>query len=43
MPSLLTPLSSGERWGRPVSVLVAPDGALLVSDDLGNRVWRVSH
>ncbi len=36
-------LSSGERWGRPVAVLGAPDGALLISDDLGNRVWRVSH
>ena len=30
-------------WGRPVGVTVAPDGALLVSDDGGNMVWRVSH
>jgi glucose/arabinose dehydrogenase len=30
-------------WGRPVSVLVARDGALLVSDDGGHRVWRVSY
>jgi len=33
----------GRRWwGRPVDVLVAPDGALLISDDFGDRVYRVS-
>ena len=32
----------GWRWGRPVSLLVMPDGALLVSDDSGGRIWRVS-
>jgi glucose/arabinose dehydrogenase len=31
-----------ERWGRPVGVTVTPDGALLVSDDSGNRIWRVT-
>ncbi len=35
-------LADGSRWGRPVSLLVMPDGALLVSDDLGGRIWRVS-
>jgi glucose/arabinose dehydrogenase len=34
--------SGGTRWGRPVSLLVMPDGALLVSDDSGGRIWRVS-
>jgi glucose/arabinose dehydrogenase len=29
-------------WGRPVGVAVARDGALLVSDDSGNRIWKVS-
>jgi glucose/arabinose dehydrogenase len=29
-------------WGRPVGVTVARDGALLVSDDTGNRIWKVS-
>ncbi len=29
-----------ERWGRPVGVVVAPDGALLVSDDAGDRISR---
>src|SRR5688500_6996828 len=31
-----------ETWGRPVGVTVARDGALLVSDDGGNRIWKVS-
>lgn len=30
-------------WGRPVDVLVAPDGALLVSDDGSGTIWRVSY
>jgi glucose/arabinose dehydrogenase len=38
-------LSSANRnvWGRPVGLLVARDGALLVSDDGGSRIWRVSY
>lgn len=31
-----------EVFGRPVGVAVASDGALLVADDAGNTVWRVS-
>ena len=30
------------RWGRPVGITVARDGALLVSDDGGNRIWKIS-
>ena len=30
-------------WGRPVDVLVMPDGALLVSDDLAGAVYRISY
>lgn len=33
----------GNVWGRPVGVTVAKDGALLVSDDTGNCIWRVSY
>jgi glucose/arabinose dehydrogenase len=33
----------GDVWGRPVGVTVASDGALLVSDDGSNTVWRVSY
>lgn len=35
--------SDGSRWGRPVGLLVMPDGALLMSDDAGGRIWRVSY
>lgn len=31
-----------EVHGRPVAVAVSWDGALLVADDAGNRIWRVS-
>ena len=30
-------------WGRPVGVTVAHDGSLLVSDDAGGKIWRVSY
>lgn len=34
----------GERaWGRPVDVIVAPDGALLVSDDKAGAVYRIAY
>ncbi|OGU06758.1 MAG: hypothetical protein A2W29_02680 [Gemmatimonadetes bacterium RBG_16_66_8] len=33
----------GRVWGRPVDVLVAPDGALLISDDEGHRIYRVAY
>ncbi|MDI9238223.1 sorbosone dehydrogenase family protein [Lysobacter sp. LF1] len=32
----------GHARGRPVGVAVSRDGALLVADDVGNTVWRVS-
>jgi glucose/arabinose dehydrogenase len=34
---------NGDVWGRPVGVAVAKDGSLLVSDDTGNCIWRVSY
>jgi len=32
-----------EVWGRPVGILQLADGSLLISDDGGNRIWRVSY
>jgi glucose/arabinose dehydrogenase len=32
----------GSVWGRPVGVAVARDGALMVTDDGGDVVWRVT-
>jgi glucose/arabinose dehydrogenase len=34
--------ADGNARGRPVGVAVARDGALLVADDVGNKVWRVT-
>jgi glucose/arabinose dehydrogenase len=34
--------ASRDVWGRPVGLLVAADGALLVADDGANLIWRVS-
>ena len=36
-------LPNGQVWGRPVGVTTAPDGALLVTDDGSNSIWRVSY
>jgi glucose/arabinose dehydrogenase len=33
---------SGQAQGRPAGVIAKRNGALLVADDVGNRVWRVT-
>ncbi|MFL5510107.1 MAG: PQQ-dependent sugar dehydrogenase [Gemmatimonadaceae bacterium] len=33
---------NGDAMGRPVGVAIGGDGSLLVADDVGNTVWRVS-
>jgi glucose/arabinose dehydrogenase len=35
--------ADGQVWGRPVGVAVASDGALMVTDDGSNTVWRVAY
>jgi glucose/arabinose dehydrogenase len=37
-------LAPDERasYGRPVGVTIGPDGSLLVADDVGNVIWRVT-
>jgi glucose/arabinose dehydrogenase len=30
-------------WGRPVAVLQMQDGSLLISDDGGKKIWRVTY
>ncbi|MEM5516585.1 sorbosone dehydrogenase family protein [Henriciella sp. AS95] len=35
-------LDGNKARGRPVDVATAKDGALLVTDDVGNTVWRIS-
>jgi glucose/arabinose dehydrogenase len=34
--------NKNEVYGKPVGVLVLADGSLLVADDAGNTIWRVS-
>jgi glucose/arabinose dehydrogenase len=39
--------ASGERraevWGRPAALAIMKDGSLLVADDTGGTIWRVSY
>ena len=37
-------LAPDERvsYGRPVGVAIGPDGSLLVADDVGDVIWRVT-
>lgn len=35
--------TTGDVWGRPVAVATGNDGALYVTDDGGDVVWRVSY
>ena len=34
--------ANGKAQGRPVGVIVDRSGSLLVADDVGNRIWRVT-
>jgi glucose/arabinose dehydrogenase len=36
-------VDEGQVWGRPVGVAMASDGALLVSDDVSNSLWRLNY
>ena len=39
---MLSP-DKAEVWGRPVGVLILKDGSMLITDDGGNKVWRVTY
>jgi glucose/arabinose dehydrogenase len=39
---MITP-DKKEVWGRPVGVQQLPDGSLLVTDDGGNKIWRITY
>ncbi len=36
-------LQGDDAWGRPVDLLVAPDGSLLVSDDRAGAIYRIGY
>jgi glucose/arabinose dehydrogenase len=46
LEDILTGFIANERtsevYGRPVGVTEAPDGSLLVADDAGGKIWRVT-
>ena len=35
-------LDGGEARGRPAGVVIDKQGALLVTDDVGNAIWRLT-
>ena len=35
--------ASEKFWGRPADVQVAPDGSLLVSDDVAGAIFRIAY
>lgn len=34
---------SRDVWGRPVGLFILPDGSMLVSDDGGKKLWRITY
>ena len=36
-------LQGRTAWGRPVDLLQMPDGSLLVSDDTGSAIYRITY
>jgi len=36
-------LQGDDAWGRPVDILIMPDGAMLVSDDRAGVIYRISY
>ncbi|MBF0313406.1 MAG: sorbosone dehydrogenase family protein [Oligoflexia bacterium] len=36
-------IEGGKAWGRPVDVLVMPDGSLLVSDDQAGVIYKITY
>ncbi len=42
LTGFIADLDKSEVHGRPVAVIVTPDGSLLVTDDTSNTIWKVS-
>jgi glucose/arabinose dehydrogenase len=42
LTGFISDLEKNEVHGRPVGVVIMPDGSLLVTDDVTNIIWRVS-
>ncbi len=37
------PICRADAWGRPVDMVVGPDGALYLSDDLAGAIYRITY
>ena len=42
LTGFISNLEKKKVHGRPVGIIVTPDGSLLVADDVSNTIWRVS-
>lgn len=42
MTGFIADEASSQVYGRPVGIAVLPDGSMLVADDEGNTIWRVT-
>jgi glucose/arabinose dehydrogenase len=43
LSGFMTDPTKKEVWGRPVGLLELADGSLLMTDDGGNKIWRISY
>lgn len=43
LTGFLTDPSGPTTWGRPVGLLVLPDGSLLVTEEANNRIYRIQY
>ena len=43
LTGFIADISKNEVYGKPVCVLVLQDGSMLVADDAGNTIWRVTY
>jgi glucose/arabinose dehydrogenase len=43
LTGFMTDPKSKEVWGRPVGLLVMNDGSLLLSEDGGNKLWKIGY
>lgn len=43
LTGFLTDPSGPTTWGRPVGLLVMPDGSLLVTDEANNKIYRIQY
>lgn len=43
MTGFLVNPTGPDTWGRPVGLLVMPDGSLLVTEEMNGRIYRIQY